>query len=440
MAALFCFYFKMEQNMLSTENNNQNMVNDQQMVTTGSNFNALGNVLSRKIILFVAGLILLLIILTGIFFNREMELMRKEKESQKIIDQAATSYMKGDLVSMESSLKKVISNYSPNAKNYASLITTIANEGNLSGQEEQAFRKGKIYADEALKKYPDDENVLIAVGYLYEVSGRYNDALRYYNKALSINTHSEQAIFHKAHALEFVDNKDDAFTLYKKAYVLNPTDPSIMMAYAKTKLADGKPDEALIIYKKAAANALSPAYLKSDALVNASILSRSTLSGIPDSVELSSSAVALTPNSSTALAEYGFALAMNGDSTQGIEQLKKSIEANPRISKNYWQLGLVYRAVKNYPSSIEMLNLSIDKIDNDNTLLGNEEKNRQKAIILYNLAQTYYWANMNGEALDVLKKSIALNPKIQDQLKSDLKNYEDFKGISADLEFQKLIQ
>jgi tetratricopeptide (TPR) repeat protein len=158
-----------------------------------------------------------------------------------------------------------------------------------------------------------------------------------------------------------------------------------------------------------------------------------------EAISLAKRAVDTSPTFSPALAAYGYALAINGRPQEGIEYLVKSTEANPRISRNFIQLAQVYRANKNFTEAINNQKVAISKVDEDNTLVGPEEKKVAKARYTYDLAKTYDMAKINVDIVPLLTQASEINPKIKNVIKNDHEKYGFFTASAEDPAFQSLI-
>lgn len=376
----------------------------------------------NKLTLLGVLLIVILVVIGGLWFLNTQKQGDYEK-ALKNAQEAQSAYEKGDLATVQ---EKLLASYkvSPkDPKTQAALIKAIAVEGNLTGKEQEAFKKAEPYVNEALATNRNSTDVLLAVGYVNEIAGKYSEALAFYEEALGIDANNAEGLFHKGHVLEFLGRQQEAFVEYEKAYQLDKNNSQIVTSYAKAVLSQGKTEDAFNLYMRAASLLGISSIDKAEALTNASIIKRGKLLNITEALTLSQQATEADNQYSPAFGAHGYNLGLNGDPEEGIKYLKKAIELNPRISNNYWQLGLVTRAIKQYGEAIAYLEAGIDRVDNDNTLLGNEQRNKAKAFMIYNLAQTKYWNGNKTEVLGLINQSINLDPFMKTKLKED---YEDF--------------
>lgn len=346
----------------------------------------------------------------------------------------------GDLKTTEDSLKEALKTKPNDPKLLAAIITAIANEGNLTGREGEAFQKGKPYADNALKVAPQSEDVLTSVGFLYEIGGEYDTALSYYEKVLALNAKNANALFHKGHVLEFLNKPVESMNAYISAYEIDNENPLVLMAIGKMSLNQGKIDDAVTFYKTAAAAPTASAYEKAEALTNASLIRRSQMLYMDEAIDLAQQAVNAYPSYSPALATLGFAQGINGKMVEGVENMKKSIASNPRISQNYWYLGMLLRSVKVYDEALKYQKEGYSKLDQDNTLVGNDLRAKVKAAMAYDLAKTIYLSGSTEGVIEYLRTALQFDPTLKTQLKDDITKYNQFKTIANIAEMQALIK
>lgn len=391
--------------------------------------------LDKRIVVVIGIVLILGIILLAFSLFRD-----RNGDAKKLNSSGTLSFYSGDFKKAKEDLSKSLELNPKDPKTQARLIESIASEGNLNGTEGNAFKEGKKYADDAIKENPNDVDVLLAVGYLYETSAKYEEALQYYDKALAVDSNNAKAYFHKGHVLEFLNRQSEARDNYNKAYVLYKNDANITMAQAKIKLSEGNADQAIELFKQASQDSYSPPTVRSEALTNAAIIQRSQLTKLSDSVKLAKQAVDIAPTYSPALAEYGLNLFMNGDMTNSIAYMEKAISANPRIAQNYWRLGAFYKVGKNYVAAAQKQEEALSKIDDDNTIVGADNKKILRSMITYDLASTYSIGGVNDRALSNLNTAVDLNPNLKKKLKEDYEKFGDFKALGTNADFKLLIQ
>lgn len=363
---------------------------------------------------------------------------KPSKTSVVVSKEYELAYNAGDYKKAEQIAKQELAKDKSNPQVNAGVINAISSQGNQTGEEKEALEQSKPYIDQAIKTGSQDLEVLLSVGYAYEAAGDYEKALEYYKKATELAPNSSAAWFHYGHALQFLNKSEQSQEAYSKSFTLNPTFPLGLIGQANEYFSVGKIDEAKKTYLEAAERPDADSYIKADALTSASTISRYQ-GNLPEALEFAKKALEISPNYSPALGQYGYLLAMTGDNEEGIKQLKKSIEANPRITKNKYMLGNVLRANKDYIGAINSQKEAISGVDDDNTLVGTTSKGAWKGTYTYELAKTYYMANINTDIIPLLKEAILLKSANKSILVSDMQKYSHFKNLESNPEFQLLI-
>jgi len=138
---------------------------------------------------------------------------------------------------------------------------------------------------------------------------------------------------------------------------------------------------------------------------------------------------------------YGFTLTLTGKLNSGIKYLDLAIKANPRMSKNYYYMGIALRrgGAGYYPDSIKFLKYSLSAIKNDNTLVTNDEKVRQAGSVNYEIAWTMTLAGGDPAEIQYIQTAISESPSYKNVIKEEyLKGY--FKELATNTDFLKLIK
>lgn len=397
-------------------------------------------IIKNKLALLGIVFIIILVVIAGLWLMNS----QKQKTYEAVLKnatEAREAYKNGDIKTVQD---KLIASYKLTPKDpkvQAALINAIAAEGNLTGTEQEAFKKGEPYVKEALSTNRNSVDVLLAVGYLNEIAGNYDSALGFYEEALNINGDNAEGWFHKGHVLEFLGRQTDAYTAYKKAYSIDQNNALVLTGAARAMLAEGKTNDAQVLYVKAGDMIDAPFDVRADAYTNASFIKRSQILYMQDAIDLSEKAVKIAPNYSPALAMHGFNLGINGRFTEGVGYMQKSLIANPRIALNYYYLGLLYRTIKDYASSIKYQEEGFAKIDNDNTILDASLKKRVKGNMAYDLARTYSLSSTNAEKIvSLLQQSVELNPNLKPAIKNDIDSGTVFTESASNPILQALIQ
>ncbi len=325
------------------------------------------------------------------------------------------------------------------------MVQSYSTEGNETGSETEQLKASQQYIDKLLKVDPYGRDTQLAVGYAYETAGDYQKALGYYKGATEVDSTSAMAWFRLGHDLEFLGQRQQAYQYYDKAYSIDPNNPLVLMARGNQLMSGGNPQGSYESFLKASEQPDIDNTLKADALTGAASARavQDNYQYISDTLKLSKEAVDADPSFSPALATYGYTLYLttptNGDKSQAFDYLRKAIEANPRISKNYLTLSKFYRVKSDYPNAINYNKQAIDKADDDNTLLSVEARTLNKGMYEYELARTYYMANQYNLVIPTLKIAIQLNPDVMQTLKEDFTNNGQFTDFAVKPEFISLM-
>lgn len=390
----------------------------------------------KKLLIALIILVIIILAIVGSFiYLRDLQ----AKKILTITQEAESAYKAGDYKKAKEKLDEALVLKKDDPEILAAAAKTIALQGNHSGQEQKSFEVAKSYLDKALSADPKNLEVLLSAGYLYETSGDYNKALEYYSQATKLYQNSSDAWFHYGHVLQFLGKKEEAVKAYDESLKLNANNPLSLMAKANILATQGKLEDSYLMFKKASEVSGISSSLQAEALTGASIVRTSQILYMKEATELAKRSVEADPSFSPALAAYGFVLSINGNPKDGIEYLKKAIEANPRISKNYNQLAQVYRSNKLFIDAINYQKEAMARVDDDNTLLGPQEKKFAKARYIYDLAKTYDMAGLKVDIVPLLSQAVQINPLIKGVIKNDFEKYGFFKNLSNDQRFNQLI-
>jgi tetratricopeptide (TPR) repeat protein len=393
--------------------------------------------------LFLTVIFILLIVPLFLYFIN----YNNKKSSDNSTIEGHEAFQRGDYDKAMQIYSTALKKDKNNSELLSGLIEASSAKGNKTGQEKQQFKQIEPYIQEAIKVVPDDPKLSESLGYAYETAGDYQQALAYYEKVVQLTPDSSSAWFHHGHVLEFLGEKQKAYADYEKAYSLDNDNPQVLIAKGNMLLNQNKLQEAYDIFIKASDVSGIPNSIKAEALTAAAIAmsSRENFKYIKESLMLSKEAVEADPGFSPALAIYGYNLYLTEDKeakgiSEGINYLQKAISANPRIAKNYYVLGLLYRANKDYSQAIANFQQAIDKIDQDNTVLSTEDKKQLKGLYLYDMAKTYDVSKTSTDTLKIIKQAISFNPHLKDQIKEDIISSGYFQDIKDNQDFVNLIK
>ncbi|OGH12575.1 MAG: hypothetical protein A2776_02480 [Candidatus Levybacteria bacterium RIFCSPHIGHO2_01_FULL_40_10] len=395
--------------------------------------------ISKKSLLILAVPILLIVFaIFGLIFIQNKS---KTDKIIAILNEADRAHFNGDFPKEQEKLKEAIAAGAKDPAIIANLITSLSNEGNETGKEDEQLKEAQPYIDEALETYSGDLSVLISVGYAYEASGDYKKALEYYTKATEADTNSSDAWFHKGHALEFLNRIEEAYKDYDKAYELSPNNALVLIVRGNRFYREGDFQSALNSFRKASQNSALDPQIRAEALAATSTLRgmQDNYKYISDALALSYQAVRASPNFAPALAAHGYNLILVGKTEEGTSYMEKALKANPRISRNYEVYAELLRGMGKFGEAINYHKEALARLENDNTILSTEAKNKARGFYTYELAKTYSMSGLKIESLSMLEEAVRLNPVIKSNIKSDFEDRQIFTDLSSNTDFQSLI-
>lgn len=308
---------------------------------------------------------------------------------------------------------------------------------NKNGTEKELFEKNKAYIDTAIKIGQKDPDLMLAVGYAYETSGKYEEALAFYEKAI-LRKPTADAFFHKGHALAFLGKASESKEAYEKAYALDPENPQVALIMGSLAEQEKKHLEAKAFFLSAAESKRTTKEIRAEALTAVSMLE---IAEGDKSKALADAqyAVKTDPKYSPALGLYGLLLTYDANTYNvGTHTIYDAIKQNPRITMNYLFMGLALRKAKLATEAIEYQNEGLRLVDNDNTLVGEKQKRAKKAKMYYELAQTYAIAQDVQNAIQNITLSFETEPAYKSVIRNDMqKGY--FVQIVSDKRFSTFL-
>lgn len=104
------------------------------------------------------------------------------------------------------------------------------------------------YFKKAIEIYPDYEDAIFKLGFVYEKQKEYKEALKYYEKVLKLNPQAWDAWYSIGIVYAKMEKYKTALKYMKKAFELKPDNPNVMDAYARLYryLGDHKKAEKII--------------------------------------------------------------------------------------------------------------------------------------------------------------------------------------------------
>ena len=115
------------------------------------------------------------------------------------------------------------------------------------------LRQADLLCRKILKKESNNPEVLNFVGVINFQNNNYDNAIRYFRKALKYNQDFVDAHYNLANALKIIGEIDEAATHYKKAIQINPNFVNAYNNLGTIYQDKNKLDQALTYYQKAIA-------------------------------------------------------------------------------------------------------------------------------------------------------------------------------------------
>ncbi|MDO8470479.1 MAG: tetratricopeptide repeat protein [bacterium] len=377
------------------------------------------------------GLFLTLVIIGGVFYYFQ------SFEVRYIAQQATDAFENGNFQEAQVLFQQALEKHANDPVLLANLVKSFASEGNRTGKERELEAKAEPFAKQALEADPDNVEVLLAVGYLAETNGRYEEALGYYGRARQLYPDSSMAQFHYGHTLEFLGRKTEAEAAYVKSLELDPKNSLALIAKGRSRFFEGNYEEASVYFLQAAGSS-SSASLQSEALAGAALAKRNQ-GYFKEAKEFAQQAVEKDPTFVLAKLEYGMGQAMEGDLEGGVKTIYEAIQLNTRAVQPFWSMGIVLRSGKYFTESIEFLTAGLARVANDNTLVGPQAKNETRSQMTYDLAKTYDIQGNSGKALEFLEQAIQIDGNLSLYLQRDVEEHGFFKALETNGRFRALL-
>ncbi len=250
---------------------------------------------------------------------------------------------------------------------------------------------------------PATENARAAylnMGKILIDSLRFNEAVTVFNKALTINSKDDAALYHLGIAYKKDDKPDKAVRAWRKAADLNRKNPRALLSIAEYYYESGLYDLAEKEYQQISLNwpRLQEAHFKMGAiyykrglkdyalqafrktveidpsgelarksLINMAIINSekdASEAGLTRSMEMVQKALLLKPNDTEALYSYGVLLARKNRQEKAIEtfyQVIKSTRDKSLLSRSYNSIGKSYFRQENYRKALEAFTRGLEE-------------------------------------------------------------------------------
>lgn len=242
-------------------------------------------------------------------------------------------------------------------------------------KQNEYWKEPVSFYSRILKFNPESVVAYTGLGVAYEERGRINEAIKAYQKAISLGFAYQKPYNNLGLIYYGLGRNEEAIALYNKAMEINPRFPNtynnLGVIYARSKNPKDK-ERAVSLFRKA---------------------------------------ISLEPNFASAYYNLGNVLSDLGRHEEAVPIYKRVIELNPTHVKAYDDLGIAYRSIGHYDDAIIFYKEAI-------------KLNPRYASPYYNLAMVYREKGQNKEAIAVFKQALELEPKNIDIINSLASLYE----------------
>lgn len=268
---------------------------------------------------------------------------------------------------------------------------------NAQARAEQLLSEGK--GDEAIRllekssaENPQSAVVLVALGSVYQRTGRMSDAVSRYDSALKIDPDYALALYNRGSALLSLGKLTEAAGSLKQAAVLDPLNPETHRILAQTLYKIGDLEGSIASYSEAIAHKPKDASLHYELG-----LAFAAMGGVSEAIREYETAVELNPQDSRSQSVLGGTYTLLGRFDQAKEHLDEALKLNANNSEAHLHLAAVYRSKGEFDASIRELREALR--------LNPGYMQAQK-----NLAQLLVQLARFDEAYPVLNEAIRLAP------------------------------
>ena len=218
------------------------------------------------------------------------------------VNRALEKGMKADKKANRQTTPLVQSRAAPARKQYAPAAPPVRVEQNVPEEAAEAFNQG------------------VQLGRLR----RYEEAIEFYDKAISLKPDYVKAIFNKAVALQMLNRLEEAVLAYDQAIAINPGDSEAWSNKGIALRSMGRTQEAIECYDQALAINPGDAGLWS----NRGIALRS-LGRIEEAIESYDQALTINPNDAGIWSNKGVALGSIGELEEALDCYERAIAIDP---------------------------------------------------------------------------------------------------------------
>ena len=282
--------------------------------------------------------------------------------------------------------------FGENATISSTNVDALLNEAedlSFSGRSDEAME----LFDKALAIDPNNVDALSRKGYFlgYDL-GQYDEAIQLYDKALAIDPNNTSTLYDKAFTLRESGEHQEAIETFDKALAIDPNDTYLLNGKAAVLADLGRYDEALVYYDKALA--IDPMDTQS---LRDKGLTFESLGRYDEAIELFDKALAIDPKYIDVYNDIALALESLGKTQEAFEYYDKALAIDPNFTFPLNNKGLALANLGRYQEAIEYFDKALAIVPNSIDFLSN------KGAALANLGRYQ-------EAIEYFDKALAIDP------------------------------
>ena len=292
--------------------------------------------------------------------------------------------------------------------------------------EQGDIRGAKRAFQNILKTHSGNKDALYYLGNIAKSQGKHDEAIDYYNKAISIDPQFINSYFNLGGV--FIDNGkyDNAYEQFQKIVLLSPDYANAWFNLGFIEAARGKHDEAIKFYEKALS--IKPDFTNAWYNIGWILLDQKKYD---EAARYFEKAISLDAGHADALFNLGFISMENKDNKKAIEYYEAVIKKNPEYYLAYNNLGLIYQMEHQLDRAFDYYEkaLSINPEFSDAYL---------------NMGNVFRARGDSNKAVEYYKKSVDLKPSLVGLLnlfghQKEMCLYEEASELTAKaLEYKNL--
>ncbi|MFC1528854.1 tetratricopeptide repeat protein [Candidatus Latescibacterota bacterium] len=202
------------------------------------------------------------------------------------------------------------------------------------------YRRNRVWKDDftlwndTIKKSPEKARPYSALGFAYNAVKKYDEAIRSYRKALSINPDYSQAYYNLGNTFSGLGKNEEAIASYREAIRVKPNYPEAYCNLGNSLSSLGRFDEAIVQFQNALK--IDPEHTKTYFNLGNTL---SSLGRLDEAVVEYRNALRTNPNYAEAYYNMGNAYYRLGNIDEAISAYRSALRANPNYSRVYNNLG-----------------------------------------------------------------------------------------------------